>query len=93
VVVLRIIVAYDISDDLKRQRLSLWLQQRGFTRIQRSVFVGRGGVAVARDVERFAKRLLDPGDKLHIFLISDVEWERRIAVGEDLEVTQPTPLI
>jgi CRISPR/Cas system-associated endoribonuclease Cas2 len=65
----------------------LWLQQRGFTRIQRSVFVGRGGVAVAKDVERFARKLLDPGDKLHIFIISDIEWERRIAIGEEVEDT------
>ncbi|MCC6017336.1 MAG: CRISPR-associated endonuclease Cas2 [Desulfurococcaceae archaeon] len=90
---MRIVVAYDISDDVKRQRLALWLQQKGFTRIQRSVFVGRGGIATAKDIERFARKILGSGDKLHIFLVSDVEWERRIAVGEELEATYSTRIL
>ena len=84
---MRIIVAYDISDDGKRQRFAEWLQSKGFTRIQRSVFVGRGGVAIAKDVERYARRIIDKGDKIHIFVIQDHEWDRRIAIGEENETT------
>ncbi|MCS7110743.1 MAG: CRISPR-associated endonuclease Cas2, partial [Ignisphaera sp.] len=37
-------MAYDISDNTARLRVAEWLQNQGFTRIQRSVFVGRGGI-------------------------------------------------
>ncbi len=79
---MRVVVAYDISDNVRRQRLAEWLLARGFSRIQRSLYVARGGAALARDVERFAKRLLDCSrDVLHILLIQDVEWDRRIVLG------------
>ncbi len=79
----RVIVAYDISDDAKRLRVAEWLLAKGFSRIQRSVYVARGGIALARDVERFARKVLDPRtDVMHIIVVSDLEWDRRIVVGE-----------
>lgn len=81
---MRIVVAYDISDNTARLRVAEWLQNQGFTRIQRSVFVGRGGIARARDVERFVARMIDVGrDVVHIFVVQDVEWERRVVVGSE----------
>ncbi len=79
---MRVVVAYDISNNEKRQRLADWLLARGFSRIQRSLYVARGGVALARDVERYAKRFIDPSrDVIHILLIQDLEWDRRIVLG------------
>ncbi len=79
---MRVLVAYDISDNFRRQRFADWLLAKGFSRIQRSVYVARGGVALARDVERMAKRLIDPSrDVVHIILVQDLEWDRRIVVG------------
>lgn len=83
---MRIVVAYDISDNDIRQRVAQWLLSQGFTRVQRSVYVGRGGLARARDVERFVSKLVDRSrDVVHIFVVQDVEWEKRIVVGPEGE--------
>ena len=37
----RVLVAYDISDDRKRLRVAEWLLAKGFSRIQRSLYVAR----------------------------------------------------
>ena len=80
----RVVVAYDISSNEVRQRVAEWLLARGFTRIQRSLYVARGGVALARDVARFVSRLIDPErDVVHIIVVGDHEWDRRIVVGEE----------
>ncbi len=82
----RVIVAYDISDDATRQRVADWLLAKGFTRIQRSLYVARGGTALARDVERFVRRFIDPKkDVVHIIVVSDLEWDRRIVIGREHE--------
>ena len=79
---MRVLVAYDISDNFRRQRFAEWLLARGFSRIQRSVYVARGGIALARDVERMARRVVDrERDVIHIILVQDLEWDRRIVVG------------
>ncbi len=81
---MRVIVAYDISDNDVRQRIADWLLSKGFTRIQRSVYVARGGAALARDVERFVKKLIDPRtDVVHIIVVQDLDWDRRIVVGRE----------
>ena len=78
----RVLVAYDISDDVKRARVAEWLLAKGFSRIQRSLYVARGGVALARDVKRFVERVIDPEtDVVHILVLSDIEWSKRIVVG------------
>ncbi len=78
----RVIVAYDISNDEVRRRVAEWLLSHGFARVQRSLYVARGGVALARDVERFVRKLIDPRtDVVHVVVVSDLEWSRRIVVG------------
>jgi len=80
---MRVLVIYDISDNEVRQRVAEWLLSRGFTRIQRSAYVARGGIAVARDVERYISRWIDVRrDVVHILLIQDIEWDRRIVIGD-----------
>ncbi len=80
---MKVLVVYDISDNGARQRVADWLLSRGFTRIQRSAYVARGGIAIARDVERYVSRWIDSKrDVVHILLIQDVEWDRRIVVGD-----------
>jgi len=81
---MRIVVAYDISDNFTRQRIGDWLLSQGFTRIQRSVYVGRGGIAKAKDIERFVSKHIDKTrDVVHIFIIQDIEWEKKIVVGTE----------
>jgi len=81
---MKILIAYDISDDRTRQRIAEWLLARGFTRIQRSLYIGRGGIALARDVERFIKKFVDISrDVVHIVLVQDLEWEKRIVIGRE----------
>jgi len=79
---LRVLVVYDISDDATRSRVAKWLLSRGFTRIQRSAYVARGGVALARDVARHLEKMIDRSrDVVHIVVLQDYEWEMRIEVG------------
>ncbi|RLG82962.1 MAG: CRISPR-associated endonuclease Cas2 [Thermoprotei archaeon] len=77
-----VLVAYDISDNRTRDLVARRLLAMGFSRIQRSVFVARGGGGLARDVERLVRRFIDPSsDVVHILLIQDREWSSRIVVG------------
>jgi len=76
---------YDISDDEKRFRVAHILKLHGLSRIQRSVFVGIGSHAVARDIVRAINRVVNPRtDIVHIVLIQDHEWERRSVIGSEM---------
>ena len=56
----RIVVFYDISNDKRRTKMAKILEALGLTRVQRSVFIGRGGVTKAREIIRAAMRIIDP---------------------------------
>ena len=77
-----IIVAYDIHDSDRRDRAAKLLFSMGFTRIQRSLYAGRGGLARARDVARALSRIIDLSrDVVDIVLVPEHYWSSRIEVG------------
>ena len=78
-----VVVAYDIRRDDVRDRVAKLLLSMGFTRLQRSLYAGRGGLAKARDVARAVQSLIDPEtDRVDILLVPDHAWSRRISLGE-----------
>ncbi|MCX8199828.1 MAG: CRISPR-associated endonuclease Cas2 [Sulfolobales archaeon] len=67
-----ILIVYDISDNDVRRRLSEYLKAKGFTRIQRSAFIGRPMPTTLRDVERFLwKFIKGTSDVIHLFPITE----------------------
>ncbi|MCE4611994.1 MAG: CRISPR-associated endonuclease Cas2 [Desulfurococcales archaeon] len=77
-----LLVVYDVSDDVKRQRLARVLEAWGLARIQRSAFVGRLSHARARDLARLVERIIDPEtDVVHMVRLQDWEWRSAIVVG------------
>jgi CRISPR-associated protein Cas2 len=79
---LMVVVAYDISRDDARLKAARILQAMGFARIQRSVYVARGGAAKARDAARALARILNEDtDRADIILIPDHLWRGRITLG------------
>ncbi len=77
-----VVVFYDVSDDRRRAMLAEFLKSMGLTRIQRSVFMGRGGHAKAKDIARRASRLVDKRtDSLVVLVVPDDYARRLIVVG------------
>ncbi|ADL18414.1 hypothetical protein ASAC_0005 [Acidilobus saccharovorans 345-15] len=82
---MRVLVVYDVSDDSRRLRLSRELERMGLSRVQRSAFVGPGGLAVAKEAARAAAQLVDDStDVVHVVLLSEVEWANALVVGRPL---------
>lgn len=80
----RILVIYDISDNIDRQRLADDLFRLGLTRIQRSAFAGEIDGQRLKDLQRIAGRYIkSDGDVIHIFTLGLRDWERRIILGKE----------
>jgi len=79
---MKIIVAYDISDNIKREAFAGFLKRMGLERIQRSLFIGRGGSSLVKDIERMARRIIDADhDCVHIFMLSAYDQTRIRIIG------------
>ena len=80
-----ILVAYDISDDQKRNKLAQDLLAMGFTRIQRSVYIARHGYRGLRErAARAAARRIDPEtDTVLIMTVPEWSLSQAIVVGQD----------
>ncbi len=79
---MKIIVAYDISDNIRREAFAGFLKRQGLERIQRSLFIGRGGSSLVKDIERMARRLIDQStDCVHIFMLSGLEQTKIKVIG------------
>ena len=76
-----VVVFYDISDDRRRQRVARVLESLGLVRGQRSVFIGRGGFAKAKDVVRAALRLIDKSSDSVAAVVVPEDYARRILVA------------
>lgn len=67
-----VLVVYDISNNDVRRRLSDYLKSKGFTRIQRSAFIGRPMPTTLKDVERvLGKFIKESTDVIHVFPITE----------------------
>ena len=72
---MRVIIAYDISNNVKREAFASFLKSRGLERIQRSLFIGRTTSEIVKDIERVARRIIDQTrDCVHIFILTGY-WE------------------
>ena len=79
---MNLIVVYDIGDNRKRQAFAEKLQYLGLARVQRSVFVGKGGSGLAKDIMRIAQRLIDPkNDSVIIFIVPGEAIRKAMIVG------------
>jgi len=80
-----LIVVYDISNDKVRLRVANKLKYFGLTRVQRSAFVGRGGLALAKDVVRASGKLIDhETDSVIVFVAPDKSVKQALIVGTPL---------
>ena len=87
----RIIVFYDISDDKKRAKMAHILQALGLIRIQRSVYIGRGGVAKAKEVIRAATRIIDKAtDSVAAIIVPDNQSYKLLVAGQLLNTPEKT---
>ncbi len=77
-----VIVAYDISDDYKRDKVAKLLFSMGFERVQRSLYAARGGVEKARQVAAAIARLIDhETDRVDVIVVPEHYWRARLVVG------------
>ena len=80
-----LIIAYDISDDNTRTRIANKLKYFGLTRVQRSVFIGKGGYALAKDISRATQKLINPQtDSIIIFITPTKTIHQAIILGTPL---------
>ncbi len=78
----RVLVVYDVSDNAKRLRLAKTLERMGLSRIQRSAFAGAMPAARIKDLERAARRIIDPStDVVHIIPLAERDWQARRVLG------------
>ncbi|MEM2794535.1 MAG: CRISPR-associated endonuclease Cas2 [Thermofilaceae archaeon] len=86
---MRVVVAYDISDDVKRLKLANHLKALGLSRIQRSAFAGMLDSSRLRDLYRLCERFAsEEGDVIHVFTLCGYDWSRRMVFGFFTEVSE-----
>lgn len=86
---MRVLVVYDIGDDLVREEFARRLQQLGLERIQRSCFLGRGGVDLVKTVARVAERLVDAKrDVVHVFPLDEYSFRYARCVGKPMNLAE-----
>jgi CRISPR-associated protein Cas2 len=77
-----IIVAYDISDNGKRFEAAERLKGLGFMRIQKSLYIARGGSALAKDAYRALLRIIDRStDSVFVAVIPGESFEKALTYG------------
>ncbi len=78
-----VIVSYDISDDHNRLWISEKLKAHGLVRIQRSVFIGRGGYYRAKEIYRGTHRFIDlDSDSVFIIVVPGNSITRALIHGK-----------
>lgn len=75
-----VVVFYDVSDDRRRARLARVLEALGLVRVQRSVFIGRGGFSKAKEAARAARRIVDVGRDSVAVVVVPEDYARRVLV-------------
>ncbi|MCC6035405.1 MAG: CRISPR-associated endonuclease Cas2 [Desulfurococcaceae archaeon] len=90
-----ILVIYDISSNEMRQDLANYLKTKGFTRIQRSAFIGKPLPSVLRDVSRTLSKFIESNsDVIHLIPLLDYSIKHIIVYGKPLtEITSDKRLL
>ncbi|WP_054856838.1 CRISPR-associated endonuclease Cas2 [Vulcanisaeta sp. JCM 16159] len=76
-----VIVSYDISSDRRRLEIMNKLKAMGYIRVQRSLYIARGGSALAKDTARALTRLMDREDSVIILIIDGQTLNNAIKLG------------
>lgn len=80
-----VLVVYDISSNEVRYELSNLLRAKGFTRVQRSFFVGRPPPHILRDVERLLPRFIrSESDVIHLVPVPEIMVKQVRVYGRPL---------
>lgn len=74
-ILMRLLVVYDISDNNTREEFARKLQKIGLVRIQRSCFIGYGDFNKIKQVLRLAEKLLKiERDVVHVFPLDEYSY-------------------
>jgi len=84
-----VVVIYDISSNESRQRLAEYLKGKGFTRIQRSAFIGRPPSSILVDVERVIPRYISGSDVVHLIPLLEYSVKGMKVYGKPLSQLTP----
>ncbi|ADN51072.1 CRISPR-associated endonuclease Cas2 [Vulcanisaeta distributa] len=76
-----VLVSYDISDDRRRLEIMNKLKSMGYVRVQRSLYIARGGNALAKDTARALTRLMNREDSVVILIIDGQTLNNAIKLG------------
>ncbi|WP_054853636.1 CRISPR-associated endonuclease Cas2 [Vulcanisaeta distributa] len=76
-----VIVSYDVSNDKRRLEIMNKLKAMGYIRAQRSLYIARGGSALAKDTARALTRLMDKEDSVIILIIDTQTLNNAIKLG------------
>jgi CRISPR-associated protein Cas2 len=76
-----VVVSYDITDDRRRIEIMNRLKSMGFVRVQRSLYVARGGSALAKDAARAISRLMGREDSVVILVVDNQTLSSAIKLG------------
>lgn len=76
-----VVVSYDISDDRRRFEAMSRLKAMGYVRVQRSLYIARGGSALAKDTARALMRIIGREDSVVILIIDGQTLSRAIRLG------------
>ena len=77
-----VLVAYDISDNWRRLEAAERLKGMGFVRLQRSLYIARGGAALAKDAYRALMRVIDRStDSMFVAVVPGESFEKALTHG------------
>jgi len=77
-----VLVAYDISDNWRRFEAAERLKGMGFVRLQRSLYIARGGAALAKDAYRALMRVIDRStDSVFVAVVPGESFEKALTHG------------
>ncbi|WP_054843808.1 CRISPR-associated endonuclease Cas2 [Vulcanisaeta souniana] len=77
-----VLISYDISNNRRRLEIMNKLKAMGYVRVQRSLYIARGGGnALAKDTARALTRLMDREDSVVILIIDGQTLNNAIKLG------------
>jgi CRISPR-associated protein Cas2 len=77
-----VLVAYDISDNQRRLEAAERLKGMGFVRLQKSLYIARGGAALAKDAYRALMRVIDRStDSVFVAVVPGESFEKALIHG------------
>ncbi len=79
---MKLVVAYDISDNARRLAVAKRLQSLGLGRLQRSVFTGVGGLNRVKEVVRAVRPLIEwSTDCVLVVAVPEESWRKAVILG------------